>query len=383
VKMDIIQITKKSADLTWRYRSLWLFGFLLAMTVTTTIWFGWPNRDGRYEEFTVQNRIILPNKMVLRFPGEGVTIDLENPDGHVIKIEGLPKDWWYQTVSDKVNLSDLWALLITIGIVVVIYILLSILFRCTSEAALIRMVDENERNHAFVSTRQGFRLGWSRVAWKFFLIDFFIGVIVFLILGLLLTLAISPFFLFGIESFSKSVPAVITISVISLAGLVLFILAAIVIGVSLSITKPVMRRGCAVDGLGVWASIRQGFRLLRTQFDKVALTWLVSIGVRLVWTLAIIPVFILLIPVMILTIMLGVLVAGIPSLVATWIASLFVGPIFAWVIGLVVGIPLFLILAFSPVIFLSGWVETFRSSLWTLSFREFHSQADASSLQSA
>jgi hypothetical protein len=40
-------------------------------------------------------------------------------------------------------------------------------------------------------------------------------------------------------------------------------------------------------------------------------------------------------------------------------------------IGAVFGLPLFLAVTFAPITFLSGLVEVFKSSFWTLSYREF------------
>jgi len=58
-------------------------------------------------------------------------------------------------------------------------------------------------------------------------------------------------------------------------------------------------------------------------------------------------------------------------LLAAGIASLFVSTIFAWLIGAVIGLPLFILVTFAPITFLSGLVEAFKSSFWTLSYREF------------
>jgi uncharacterized membrane protein len=79
-------------------------------------------------------------------------------------------------------------------------------------------------------------------------------------------------------------------------------------------------------------------------------------------------------PVILLTMLAGIVAGGLVTLLAAGIASLFVSPIFAWIIGVVFGLPLFIIVTFSPIIFLSGLVEVFKSSFWTLSYREFRPQ---------
>jgi hypothetical protein len=367
--MDTTQIFKKAWGLVWRYRALWLFGFLLALTVNTAWWLGIAgNKEG-----VVENRIMITNTFIIRFPGQGVTIDFRTPGGPTINIEGLEPDW-YRDLSAEAKLNDVWALLISIGVVVLFSALLTTLFRYTSQAALIRMVDENERTEKMASVGRGLRLGLSRVAWKLFLIDLCITLAAILVFSLLFILAVSPFFLFGLKGVSESVVSVIGILLLALAGLSLFTFLAIAVAVLLSITRPVMVQACAVDGLGVWASIGQGFRLLKTRFSRVIVTWLVWLGVRIVWTLGSLLALIFLSPVILLTMLAGVLVGGLLTVLTAGIASLFVSPIFAWIIGAVFGLPLFIIVTFSPITFLSGLVEVFKSSFWTLSYREFRPQ---------
>jgi hypothetical protein len=69
----------------------------------------------------------------------------------------------------------------------------------------------------------------------------------------------------------------------------------------------------------------------------------------------------------------------VPFLLSAWIASLFVSTLFAWVIAALVVLPVFLLVTFAPLTFLSGLVETFKSSFWTLSYREFRPLAAGSS----
>jgi hypothetical protein len=370
--MDITQIFKKAWGLVWRYRALWLFGFLLALTVNSALWLSFPIND---RGVVTENRIIVSDKynFIIRFPGQGLTLDFRNPGAPIINIEGLGPNW-YRDLSGAVRLSDIWALLISIAVVVAISILLGILLRVTSRAALIRMVDENERTEKMASVGRGLRLGWSRVAGKLFLIDLTISLAVILIFGLLFTLAISPLFLLGLRSVMESLLSVIGIGLFALAGLCLFTFLVVAVAVVLSITRPVMYQACAVDGFGVWASIGQGFRLLKTRFGPVIVTWLIWLGVRVVWTFASVLALILLSPVILLTMLAGIVAGGLVTLLAAGIASLFVSPIFAWIIGVVFGLPLFIIVTFSPIIFLSGLVEVFKSSFWTLSYREFRPQ---------
>ncbi len=367
--MVTIQIFKKSFRLVWRYRSLWLFGVLLALTVNSALWIGL----ARNNEGVVENRIIITNDAIIKFPGQGLTIDLRQPGAPDVRIDGI-EPGWYLDLTKASSVSDIWALVISIGILVLFSTLLTILLRYTSQASLIRMVDENERSGKMVSVGQGLRLGWSRVAGKLFLIDLVVTLPVILVLTLLFCLALSPLFLFGLKGISESLASVVGISTVVLAGLGLFFVLIIVACAILSITKPVMHQACAVDGLGVRASIRRGFSLLKTHFSRVFITWLTWLAIRIAWTFAVIPVVILLSPVILLSMLAGIVIGAMPTIVVAGIANQFVSTVFAWIIGAVFGLPLFVLVTFSPITFLSGLVEAFKSSFWTLSYREFHPQ---------
>jgi hypothetical protein len=192
-------------------------------------------------------------------------------------------------------------------------------------------------------------------------------------------LAISPLFLLGSPAVSNNLIALINIGFFTAGGLALFTFLVILVSLLLSIIRRVMYQAAVVDGLGVWASIRQGFHLLRIRFSGVMVTWLVWIAARLGWTILAIPVAIILSPVLLFSLLFGILLTIVPFLLSAWIASLFVSTLFAWVIAALVVLPVFLLVTFAPLTFLSGLVETFKSSFWTLSYREFRPLAAGSS----
>jgi len=365
--MDTVQILKKSLGLVWRYRALWLFGTLLAVTASNALLLGFNWGD---EDIGARNQIIFPNSSTLHFMGQGLTIDFRSPGAPIVHVEGL-EPGWYRDLSADADLSDVWVLLISTGVLLLICILLAILFRYTSQAALIRMVDENEHTAKMVRVGRGLRLGWSRVAGKLFLIDLWIALSLILIFGVLFFLAISPLYLLGFESTAENTFRIVGVSLLTVAGLSLFGALVFATAIVLSITQPVMRRACAVDGLGVAASIRQGLSLLKNRFDRVMITWLVWIGIRFAWTIACIPALIILSPVIFFTMLAGIVIGAVPVLLVAGIANMFVNTLYAWIIGALFGLPLFILVTFSPIIFLSGLIEVFKSSFWTLSYREF------------
>jgi hypothetical protein len=368
--MDITQVFKKSWSLLWRYKALWFFGFWLALTAGNGLWLGFTFNS---EEVPIDNRIIISETQTWYFQGEGVTIDLTAPGGPRIQIEGLSPAEIRQIERD-LQVTNLWSIFIVAGVVVLLCSLIAILLRYTSEASIIRMVDANERTDRKAGVGTGLRLGWSRVAWRLFLIDLLIGLLVILFFGALLVISLTPLFLIATGNSAATFVGIL----ITILMLLFFVLLAFTTGIVLSMTIPVMRRACAVDGLGVSASLSMGLRLLRTRFDKVAITWLVWIGVRFVWMFASFVIIILLSPIFLLTLLAGTAIGAIPALLATGITSIFSGGATPWIIGAIVALPLFTLLVLSPLIFVNGLVEVFKSNLWTLAYREFHTAEEAS-----
>ncbi len=371
--MDTFQTFKKTLKMTWRYRALWLFGFLLALKVSNVFWLAF--KKDQDEDVVVNNRIILNDSTIIWFPGEGLTVDFRGSGPPQIEVEGL-EPGWYQELSDQLDLGDISVLLVSFGVILVISYLIRTLLRHTSRAALFQMVDGYGDSEQMFGLRRGFRLGWSKVAWKLFLIELVINLPVTLFFSLLLFVTISPFFLFGMETISTSTPIVFGILFLVAAGFMVNLLLLLVVGLVLSMVKPVIRLACAVDGLSVFVSITQGFKTFYRRYKDVFITWSVVLVVRFAWTILVIPVFLLLLPLLIVMILIGLLVGGILAAIVAGISSLFVSAVFAWIIGVIAVLPLFVKITFSPITFLSGLVNVIRSGFWTLSYREFRIPAD-------
>jgi hypothetical protein len=119
--------------------------------------------------------------------------------------------------------------------------------------------------------------------------------------------------------------------------------------------------------MGVIEAIRRGYGVARRNLKDVGLTWLIALGVRLGWPVAILPLVFMLMGA-------GVMLAGSPALLAYGLAGLTIGgetPVF-W--ALAVGIPLFLLVLVAPLVFLGGMREVFLSSVWTLTYRELRQE---------
>ena len=78
-----------------------------------------------------------------------------------------------------------------------------------------------------------------------------------------------------------------------------------------------------------------------------------------------------LLAVSILTALGGVLAAIVPTLATAGIASLLSAPDYwPWAFAAIIGLPLFFVVTFSPILLVSGWAQIYQSSTWTLTYRE-------------
>jgi hypothetical protein len=244
--------------------------------------------------------------------------------------------------------------------------------RYVSETSLIDMVDTYEESGQRRRVGEGLRAGWSRRAWRLFLIDLLVGVPTALAMLLMFALA--------------GAPALLWLTGSELAGgigtamaVLLFIpavLVAIAVGVCLSVLFHFFRRACVIEGLGVRASIRRGWQVARRSLSNVTLTWLIMLGIGIGWSIARFILFFVLLPVFVVTVLLGIVAGGIPTLIALGVASLASQAPPHWVpylataaVGISIGVPLFVLIAGAPWFLLNGLMQVFSSSVWTQVYR--------------
>jgi hypothetical protein len=91
--------------------------------------------------------------------------------------------------------------------------------------------------------------------------------------------------------------------------------------------------------------------------------WLITVGLRIGWTILMIPVVLLLLVVS------GAL-GGLLALLAGGLTGLAFEGAVPWIVAGVVGIPIFILVLAAPLSFLGGLFEVFMSSTWTLTYRE-------------
>ena len=209
-------------------------------------------------------------------------------------------------------------------------------------------------------------MGWSRTALRLFLINLLISLPAVIVFILLFLLAAAPLLLWLTERTPIGI-----IGTVSSSGLfVLLIFLAILVGAVIGLLRRFFWRACALEDLGVIDSIRQGWGLVRNHLKDVGVMWLIMVGVRIGWAIALIASAIILFPAILLLIAIGGVVGGLPALLVGGLASLFLEEPAPWILGGVIGFPIFILVVSAPWVFLSGLMEVFKSSTWTLTYRE-------------
>jgi hypothetical protein len=342
--MNYMQILKRSWKILWAYPALWVFGIIMALTA------GASSSNGSSSGSNY------------KFNGSNPTTPSVTPSGQWGQVTD-----YFNRIGDQLtqyfnNPGNLRAIIgVVIGLVC-LGLLVSILFtfaKYVSQVALIRMVDGYETSGEKVTWKQGFRLGWSKSAWRLFLIDLVIG----------LPLAVAFIVLFGCAAIpvvlgfiSGGTPTLINIiPTIGMVFLVIFII--VVVSVLLALVLEIIHRVCILQDKGVFDAIRQGWQMVRQNLKSVFLMWLILVGIGIVYGLATIPVALILV---VLGLVVGGLVGGLLYLAVHTAATVTAGVITA----VIVGVLLFILVLALPLLFLGGLKETYFSTTWTLVYRE-------------
>jgi hypothetical protein len=353
--MDHVKILKRAWHIIAHYRALWLFGTILALTTASWGRSGISRSSGSSSGQSAPSQIDLGNGFFAQRWAE-VQHDL---------------DALNQSLNDFLS-HDPVPTLITIGIIaaviVLILIVISIIARYVSETALIKMVDQYENSGEAGSIRQGLRLGWSRATWRMFLLSLLVDVPSALVFLLALVLALSPLLLLILGGTALSI-----IGVVAAVGLFfLMLFAAIIAGEILGLLKTFAYRACALGGLGVIDALGAGYAMLRQHLKDVGLMWLITLGIRIGWPIAMFPIGVILL-----------IVAGIAGVVTAVLAGLIAGlltkGLALLLIVIAAGTVVFVLLLGGPLAFLNGLQLAYLSTTWTLTYRELRSLDDLAS----
>ena len=335
--MDHIKVLKRAAHIAWKYRALWWVGLLLVLA------------------------------------GGGVTGGFSGSTGGAgsgsrgdsMPWQGEWDGWHYRSFSDAWEevapiLAGAAVLIAVLVVVVLLVGIVKVIVRYVTRVSLIQMVYQYEETGEKVGFKGGLRLGWSQSAFRLFLISLSLK----LPLALLMGLSIGGLVTLGVLGVvSESGPGNV-LSVVLFLLLIPVVLLGVGIGAVLGPIIEVAYRICTVEKSGAWEAIRSAFGLVRRNLGPTALQWLLLVGLRIAWSIALIPVNLLLV-------MLGVLIAGLPALALGGLGALATsGPLVGIGIGSLVFVPVFLLVVGLPNAALTTVATVFHATVWTLAYRE-------------
>jgi hypothetical protein len=353
--MDHTKILKRAWHILWSYKVLWIFGIILALTTAGVGNAGGGSSysvgSGNFQDR--QFRDITPDDFRREFD--------DGLDDFGRELENAFED--FEDFFGEGIRSSTVDTIIAIGIGLLIFFLILFIVgriaRYVSETALIKMVDQYEETEERLTFRKGLRLGWSRTAWRLFLINLVVNLPVVIVFGFLFILAIVPLFLWG-----TGVTSIGVVGTVGAIGLFfIWVLAAIAVSAILNLLKHFFARACAIEGLGVFESIRRGFMVVRGNLKDVGLMWLIMLGISIGWSIVMIPIFLL-------AGLLALLVGGAAFFIFAGLGSLIASGATPWIIAGVLVLPIFALLFLAPLGFVEGLRKTFVSSTWTLTYRE-------------
>lgn len=369
--MDHGNVIKQAWHNVLHYRALWIFGVILALT--TVSWVAllvFSGNDNAGEPRVGLTITVEPGETSFEALERTVEEELDEAKA-AIKEANRDLDRFFARELDVEIESDiLMVVAVLAGLVAVIYGLAKIA-RYVAEASLIRMVDETADTGERQSVRKGLRMGWSRSAWRLFLIDLVINTPVALAFLILFALALTPLLLWDKDRLAAGV-----LGTVVAAGLVFLVIGlAVLVAAALSLLKPVFRRVCVLEDQGVTGSIRQGWNVVRHHLGDLSLTWLIVFGVNLAWPFIVAPIVLALVGA-------GVLVGSASALLAGGLVALAFGGAAPWIAAFTSGIIIFLLALAAPLAFLGGLREVFLSSVWTLTYRHVRTSKNVESLKS-
>ena len=365
--MNIKTVLQKAWRMLWRYPALWLFGAILALVGANTIYTGpWKGQENNNQ----WTKIKVTNTTTIQLPGVDMTIDLTAPEGVRIITEDGTSSWReFSDLVDQLNREasiDLRSILIEFAVILVGLLLLGTIVRYFAETAMIRMVNEAEETGRHLGILEGLRRGWSLRAVRLFLIDLIVGILAALVFIVVLGLAAAPVLLaIGSHEAFVITAGVVTVGLLVLAGYLWLAASAV-----LSLVMQTVRRACVLEDQSLLASIHQGVAMTKHHLKEAGLVWLIWMGIRLLWAPIGLLIVILLAPILLLTILAGVALGGLPAALVAAITGLFMDGATPWIMGALAGLPIFIVVTISPILFVSGLVEIYKSCIWTLAYRD-------------
>ena len=313
--MDYGRLVSRSFEVVRRYRTLWLFGFLLALT----------GGSGGGD---------IANSISWNFDGGS------SRGGN---LPSLPPGIWQM-------IAVIIAIVVCIAI---LWLVFSIVLRFVSRGALVGLVAELEASQTAPTVRRGFRIGADRF-WPLLGIALLINIPLFLVSIILIVIAAVPILttLLPLLSTAGGRPPDQLVGLViggALGSVLLFCCAILFLVLVQLVLRPFYEffiRSCVIARRGTLDAIREGYHLARGNLGNTLILYILIIAIGIGFGLLMIPVALILI--------------GIPVGVGLAIGAAANSALPGVVVGLIIGIPMLLLL-----LFISGLFQAFESTLWT------------------
>lgn len=363
--IDIKKILKRSWQILWSYKVLWIFGILLALTAGGS---GGGGSSGWRNQASLET----PEGFTPTSPDTFLPADAPAWVRELV-------DWFVRDVEPLfIHPDQHIGTFITIGVilllVLVVFSVIASFVRYPAETAVMRMVDGYETDGSKLSFKQGWKLGWNRRAFRLWLIDLVLSLPVVFLIALLIGAGLAVFMpAFGTSS-QPGTAAIASFVVLAVIGLFLVFIAALL----LTVVRNFFARAAALDGLTLAESYKAGWAMFRRNWKSAGLILLVMAGIGILFSIAMIIAFFVAIPAYIFLLLPAALAAAVPALIAYGIAGIFTSGPLTWVISVIAALPVFFTVLFAPLMLFNGWFKLFQSNVWTLTYREIKAKESLS-----
>ena len=342
--MQYGSILKRAWHVTWHNRALWFFGIAVALFgvgITGTRGFGSLNLRPNGLELPPWLRFFPQNQPPQPGPSHALFQSLTQSPLYA----GMP----------GLGIAATEALIL---LVVVIILAIGLVVRYTSLGALIGMVDDIEQRDR-TTLKVGFKTGWHNTL-RLLAIDILISlslVILFLIIALVVFIGIMigvlPWRMLYHPSMGPNASSLGGIWGIFVAlglGVLLVIVFLASAGFS-TLVRELAYREAVLENQGIFRALGKAIRLVWHKLGQLGVVWLLLFSINLAFGLVTLP------------------LAIIGGMALTAPFDVLTRPAHPSLVGFLLAIPLLLVIALVG-LFLNGVFVTFRSTVWTLTYRE-------------
>jgi len=315
--MDHIGIVKNALQTTFRYRALWILGFLWALTGGGMSGGGSGNASSN--------------------AGSNSGYKWDTTDLEKLGIDPALFATFSAAILSWIIMLCCCLFIVAILITIVRYVI---------QAGVYRSLAQLEYQDVAPTVRGAFREGWHRRTWRMFIQNLLVFIAAFMVLVLMALVVVVPIFFL---SDGGDIVNALGIGFTILFGLcwILLLIAVIIV---IAVLSEFWWRAAVIGDQDTITAMRTGWRLVRHNATDVLIMWLLMLGIGILFALAMIPVLLL-------VGLITAVIAGGPGYII-YQATESIGWALAW------GIPVGLLVFMIPLAFVGGLYLIFQSSVW-------------------